>query len=116
VRTFGYGALFAAGVAERPAAARALLVAQTYTRPEWAAEFNDWYNLEHVPGLVQIPGCYRGRRFQSVEDRRHFVALYDLADPDAIAVEAHWALLRTPWANRILPRFDREFVAYCWEV
>jgi len=25
--------------------------------PEHEAEFNDWYNTEHVPALTSVPGC-----------------------------------------------------------
>jgi hypothetical protein len=114
VEQFGYELIFHAGRNERPPEARSLVVAQTAIRPEWEAEYNAWYNTEHVSGLVQVPGCYRGRRFRDAERPHCYVALYDIEHPTVIEVEAHVALRNTPWAYRILPRFKREFVRYCW--
>src|ERR1700704_383593 len=32
--------------------------------PEAEADFNDWYNEEHVPALAAVPGCLSARRFR----------------------------------------------------
>jgi len=33
--------------------------------PEHEAEFNDWYNTEHVPALTSVPGVYGARRYRA---------------------------------------------------
>jgi hypothetical protein len=47
--------------------AQGLLAVWTDIAPEAEAEFNEWYNTEHIPQLVGIPGIISGRRYQAVE-------------------------------------------------
>ncbi len=35
--------------------------------PEAEGEFNEWYNVDHVPALVGVPGVYGARRYVAVE-------------------------------------------------
>ena len=48
---------------------------------ELDAEFNDWYNREHIPEKVgAVPGFVRARRFKSLDGRPNYLALYELED------------------------------------
>ena len=50
--------------------------------PAAEAEFNDWYDTEHIPALAAVPGVLAARRCATSANRR-YVALYHLVSPDA---------------------------------
>ena len=56
--------------------------------PEAEAEFNEWYNNEHIPMLAAVPGVLCARRFRATSANRRYVALYHLASPEVQATPA----------------------------
>ena len=52
-----------------------LLVIWTDVAPEYEAEFNEWYDKEHVPQLLTVPGILTGRRYQAVEGKPKYIAI-----------------------------------------
>jgi hypothetical protein len=81
--------------------ARALFLACGDVPAEHEAEFNKWYDTEHIALLAAVPGVLRVRRFLDPEGRPRYIALYDLAAAN-VAGSAPWdAALTTPWAKRI---------------
>jgi len=82
-------------------AAQALFLACGDVPAENEAEFNRWYDEEHLPLLSSIPGVLRARRFLDPAGKPRYVALYELADA-GVAGSAPWNdALSTPWAKRI---------------
>ena len=75
---------------------------------EAEADFNDWYDKEHVPALATVPGCLRARRFKihsAVSEGNHrYLALYHLASPQVCSSEAWKTAVETPWTHRIRPQ------------
>ncbi len=80
-------------------------------------EFNDWYDLEHVPERQRIPGFGTCERWVSVANPNHAVASYELASPDVLRSAAYCAVADenlSPWSKRVteiatrLLRFDGE--------
>jgi len=47
--------------------------------------FNDWYDYDHIPKICSCPGFLGARRFVAIEGEPRFLAVYDLATPDALA-------------------------------
>lgn len=81
--------------------AGALFLACGDVPAEHEAEFNRWYDTEHLPLLSAVPGVLRARRFLAAEGKPRYIALYDLANAN-VAGSAPWnAALETPWAKRI---------------
>lgn len=71
------------------------------------AEFNEWYDTEHVPRLGAVPGCLTARRFRIVRalssgNHRH-LALYHLTSPEVCASKAWEEAAVTPWTLKIRP-------------
>ena len=65
------------------------------------AEFNRWYDTEHIPLLSAVPGVLRARRFFDPEGKPRYLALYELAEA-SVALSPPWnSALATPWAKRI---------------
>src|SRR5262249_39233753 len=75
---------------------------------EAEADFNDWYNKEHVPALGAVPGCLSARRFKihnAASDGNHrYLALYHLASPEVCSSAAWRKAAETPWTLKIRPQ------------
>lgn len=73
-------------------------------------EFNDWYDLEHIPERQRVPGFLRCQRWLGAENSRHSVATYDLDTLAVLRGEAYRAIggeNLSPWSKRITARCQR---------
>jgi hypothetical protein len=87
-----------------PAEAGGLLLNAMNIAPEREAEFNEWYDKEHIPALAAVPGVLCARRFRGTGNRK-YVALYHLDDP-AVVESAEWKTAReSDWTTRLKPHF-----------
>ena len=75
--------------------------------------FHGWYDEEHLPRLVQVPGIDAARRFRAVagsgpgEGRDRFLALYELRDADVVASdEFAGASVMTPRTEQVVARLS----------
>ncbi|HEX4329806.1 MAG TPA: hypothetical protein VH105_23665 [Burkholderiales bacterium] len=71
-----------------------------------AGEYNEWYDKEHLPRLVTVPGVLRARRYAAIggEGPRYLTA-YDLSDPDAFESPQGLVARKTPWTARMRSLF-----------
>lgn len=90
-----------------PENAGALFIVTMDVAPEAEEEFNDWYNLEHIPRLTQVPGVICARRFRALGAGSRYAAIYHLADASAYASAPWCEADRTPWISR-MRRFQRD--------
>ena len=84
---------------------RALLVALMEPSSSREDEFNDWYDLEHLPTMAAVPGIETAARFLAVEGWPRHLAIYDLAEFAVLRSPAYRALTGsgfTPWSRRNL--------------
>lgn len=94
-----------------PDGANALFVVAMNVAAAAEEEFNDWYNMEHIPLLSRVPGVACARRFRARSGSRRYVAIYHLSDPDAYA-SAQWCEAdQTPWIGR-MRRFQSDRAYY----
>lgn len=88
--------------------AAAMLLFAMNPLPEAEADFNAWYDQEHVPALAAVPGCLAARRFRihnAVSEGNHrYLALYHLIAPDVCSSGAWKKAVETPWTHRIRPQ------------
>ncbi len=96
-----------------PENAAALLLNAMNVVPEHEAEFNEWYNTEHIPALAAVPGCLCARRFRATSANRRYVALYHLASPEVQASAAWKAAANTPWTEKLRPHFRDHLRLVC---
>jgi hypothetical protein len=95
-----------------PAKAGGLLVNAMNVTPEFEAEFNEWYDKEHIPALSAVPGVLSARRFRGTGNRT-YVALYHLASPD-VQESAEWKQAReSDWTTRLKPHFRDHLRLVC---
>ena len=52
--------------------------------PANEADFNRWYEEEHLDERMAIPGFINARRFTALEGGPKYLALYDLESPDVL--------------------------------
>jgi hypothetical protein len=88
-----------------PDKAEGLLLNAMNIAPEFEAEFNEWYDKEHIPALAAVPGVLCARRFRSTSANRKYVALYHLATPE-VQESVEWKQARqSDWTSRLQPHF-----------
>ena len=88
-----------------PPSAGGLLLNAMNIAPELEAEFNEWYDKEHIPALAAVPGVLCARRFRGTSGNRKYVALYHLAEPGVVE-SAEWKTARqSDWTSRLQPHF-----------
>jgi hypothetical protein len=89
------------------AGAGALLVASMTPEPGAEAEFNRWYDEEHLPNLQSVPGVLSGRRYRATdgESERGYLALYHLRDAAVSRSDAWAKAANTERSARIRPQF-----------
>jgi hypothetical protein len=79
--------------------------------PGYEEEFNDWYNLEHIPRLNRLAGVIAARRFHALEGNPRYVALYHVADTAIYATPGWMEANQTPWMLR-MRRFQRDRIYF----
>lgn len=78
-------------------------------------EFNRWYDMEHLPLLLQVPGVLGARRFRASTGSPRYIALYDLVDAQVPEQPAWQSATRTEWAQRIDSiTADCEWILAAW--
>ncbi len=88
------------------ARAKGLLLVAMEVEPAHEAEFNRWYDEEHVPERLSHPGILTGRRFRSVQGAPKYLALYDLESPEVLDTPEYQAIYApSAWRNRISDHF-----------
>ena len=88
-----------------PKDAAALLLIAMNVAPEHEAEFNEWYNTEHIPALGGVKGTLSARRYRGTGATQRYAALYHLASSE-VPYSIEWkAAANTPWTERMRPHF-----------
>ena len=70
------------------------------------AEFNRWYNEEHLAERLAIPGFLDGARYEAVKGGPKHLAVYELESPAVIQSDAYKKVASqpTPWTKRSGPQ------------
>jgi hypothetical protein len=98
--------------------AKGLLIAAMDFSQVAEDEFNDWYDLEHIPERQRVSGFLSLQRWIGADEPRHSVATYDLDSLLVLQGPAYRAIggeNLSPWSKRVtarckrlLPRFEGE--------
>jgi hypothetical protein len=101
------------GNAAAPKEAGALLLNAMNVAPEGEADFNAWYDEEHLPALAKVPGTLSARRYRARDGAagvtHRYVAIYHLTSPDVTRSAAWKTAVDTPWTVRVRPHFRDHF-------
>jgi hypothetical protein len=88
---------------------RGLLLFMTDVNPALEEEFRRWYEEEHLPERMAVPGVINARRFRCVEGPGpRYLALYDLESPAILQSQPYLDLVganKSPWTLKMEANF-----------
>jgi hypothetical protein len=76
--------------------------------PEMVDDMTAWYEQEHIPMLLAVPGWRRIRRYRLTGPDplsgpgTGFLSLHELSDPGVLEEPGYRAAVSTPWRDRIV--------------
>jgi hypothetical protein len=90
-----------------PLAGKGMLLTSMDIDPSDEAEFNRWYDREHLLERVAIEGFVEARRYVAIQGAPKYLCLYSTATFDVLDSPAYRAALTNPteWSKTTLPRF-----------
>lgn len=91
--------------------AKACLLVLMQPSPPFEEEFNAWYDTDHVPERLAVPGFLSARRYVCRDGWPAYLALYDLAERAVLESPAYRRVAGanyTPWTRRVLMRVHAE--------
>lgn len=62
----------------------------------YEAEYESWYQSEHLPERVGVPGFIRGRRYAALDAPHQFFTYYEVQSPDVLTSDAYRSRLESP--------------------
>lgn len=71
--------------------------------PRYEEEFNAWYNTEHLPQLLTMPGFLDAARYVATKGSPKYLAAYELQSVEAIQTPEFLNRRRPPWDARMSP-------------
>ena len=86
-----------------PTKGTGIFLVYTDIDPQHEAEFNDWYNTEHLPELLAVPGILAAARYEAVKGGPKYLAVYEIESTDVLQTPAFKNRPRTPWGERVSP-------------
>jgi hypothetical protein len=95
--------------AETANSAKSLLLVMVDVAPDHEEELKRWYDQQHIPERMAIPGIVRARGFVALKGRPKYLALYDLESASVLKSKEYRYRLNqgaTEWTRRIQPMFD----------
>jgi hypothetical protein len=90
-----------------PLAGKGMLLTSMDVDPADEADFNRWYDREHLEERVAIPGFLEARRYAAHEASPKYLCLYSTATFEVLDSPAYRARLANPtdWSTKTMARF-----------
>lgn len=85
------------------ALSKTVYIVTSQPEPDWEQEVNRWYDQEHLPMLLAVPGYRSGRRYVAVEGEPKYMAFWEIDSLAAYQSPEHDAVNLTPWSKKIRP-------------
>lgn len=82
---------------------KGIFLVYTDVPAEHEDEFNKWYNEEHLPELLAVPGILAAARYVAVKSGPKYLAAYELESTEVMQSDAFKNRPRTPWGERVSP-------------
>ena len=88
-----------------PKKGHGLLMVYTDVPADVEEEFNRWYDEEHIPERLAIPGVLSAARYVALQGGPKHLACYELSEPEAWHSDAwqHHLTNPTEWSKRMSP-------------
>lgn len=92
-----------------------LLIVRTDVVPDVEEEFNRWYNEEHIPRLLRVPGVLWAKRGINTGEGQKYIAVYEHESGEVQKTAAYRDALETDWTHKIRP-YLRNFAREIYEL
>jgi len=91
-----------------PLAAQGMLLTSMDIAPVHEADFNRWYDREHLAERVAIDGFLEARRYVAHEASPKYLCLYSTRTLEVLSSDAYRARLANPtdWSRTTMARFE----------
>jgi hypothetical protein len=88
-----------------PKKGRGIFLVYTDIDPKYDDEFNAWYNTEHLPDLLSLPGFLDGGRYVAYKGVPKYLAVYELESTEALKTPEFQKVRAnpSPWSRRMSP-------------
>lgn len=83
-----------------------LYIVHTDIPEDIVEEYNAWYDDEHLPRLVTVPGVVRARRYTAAAGHPRYLTAYSLTDPNAFESPEGLKARKTPWTAKMRSLFS----------
>jgi hypothetical protein len=86
---------------------KGFLLVTMHAPPAFEEEFNAWYDTEHLPERLAVPGFETALRFVCLSGHPRYLAIYDLERPEVLDSPAYLKVAfatSSPWTLRVLQR------------
>src|SRR5579872_6048945 len=95
------------GDTKMPIAGKGMLLTSMDIDPEHEADFNRWYNREHLEERVAIEGFIEARRYVAEDGAPKYLCLYSTEAIEVLNSPAYKARLAKPteWSKTTMARF-----------
>ncbi len=95
--------------------AQGMLLVWTDVEPSAEEDFNAWYDEEHLPERVGVPGFIGGWRYHGEGASPRYFAVYGTKSVDVLSGPEYLERLNnpTPWTQRVMPTFRNTVRAVC---
>ena len=82
-----------------------LMMVWTDVPEDKEAEFNRWYDEEHIPERLAIPGFLSAARYVAVSGGPKYLASYEVESPEVLQTDEYKRVLASPtdWSKRMSP-------------
>jgi hypothetical protein len=81
-----------------------LLVYTDLIDQKYDEDFNAWYDQEHLPQLLGLPGFLDAARYVAIKGGPHYLAAYELESVEALQTPEYKNRSHSEWENRVSPR------------
>jgi hypothetical protein len=85
----------------------AVLVVSIEVAPEDAEELNRWYEEEHGPERLALPGFVSLRRFRAHDNPNRFLAIYELEYPEAATSPEYMNQAQSQWMRDVMAKWKQ---------
>jgi hypothetical protein len=91
-----------------------ILVVWTDVIAEHETEFNSWYNEQHLPERLAVPGILNARRYGGGASPK-YLAYYETEAPEVMVSDYYTERLANPteWTQRVMPWFTATVRSIC---
>src|SRR5919197_4141278 len=72
--------------------------------PKYEEEFNAWYNTQHLPQLLGLPGFLDAARYVATKGGPRYLAAYEIESVEALQTPEFKNRPIPPWDRRMSPR------------